>query len=185
MPRLVILGAAFAASLVLALVATPVEAQALAPTATADPPCYDNTTRFVNCGNGTVTDTVSGLIWLFDADCLSGDYASANGEAALLSDGQCGLTDNSLPGDWRLATRAEWEAILDPACAAPRIAGNGQTGSCYVDDPWASGVQSTYWSSSTDTTNTIGAWRASLTLGTAASASKAVNHFGWAVRKPR
>jgi hypothetical protein len=26
-----------------------------------DPPCFDNTNRYVNCGNGTVTDTATGL----------------------------------------------------------------------------------------------------------------------------
>ena len=36
----------------------------------ADGPCFDNTNRYVDCGNGTVTDTVTGLIWLQDADCL-------------------------------------------------------------------------------------------------------------------
>jgi hypothetical protein len=34
----------------------------------ADPPCFDNLNRYVDCGNGTVTgtvtDTVTGLIWL-------------------------------------------------------------------------------------------------------------------------
>ena len=36
----------------------------------ADGPCFDNTNRYVDCGNGTVTDTVTGLIWLQQADCL-------------------------------------------------------------------------------------------------------------------
>jgi hypothetical protein len=29
----------------------------------------DNANRYVNCGNGTVTDTVTGLIWLQNANC--------------------------------------------------------------------------------------------------------------------
>src|SRR6266540_598658 len=33
-------------------------------------PCFDNVNRYVNCHNGTVTDTVTGLIWLQQADCL-------------------------------------------------------------------------------------------------------------------
>ena len=36
----------------------------------ADGPCFDNTNRYVDCGNGTVTDTVTGLIWLKQSDCL-------------------------------------------------------------------------------------------------------------------
>ena len=27
-----------------------------------DPPCFGNIVRYVNCGNGTVTDTATGLI---------------------------------------------------------------------------------------------------------------------------
>jgi len=35
------------------------------PAATkADGPCFDNVNRYVDCGNGTLTDTVTGLIWL-------------------------------------------------------------------------------------------------------------------------
>ena len=49
----------------------------------ADGPCFDNTNRYVDCGNGTVTDTVTGLIWLKQADCLGiNDWAAANQAAA-------------------------------------------------------------------------------------------------------
>ena len=34
-----------------------------------------------------------------------------------LKDGDCGLTDKSAPGDWRLPTKAEWEATLARAGA--------------------------------------------------------------------
>jgi hypothetical protein len=67
-----------------------------------DPPCFDNINRYVDCGNGTVTDTVTGLIWLQQSDCLgSAGYANANKAAAGLKDGDCGgtLTDGSSPGD--------------------------------------------------------------------------------------
>lgn len=81
-----------------------------------DPPCFDNANRYVNCGNGTVTDTHTGLTWLQDAGCLgSGDWAAANQAAAALENGQCGLTDGSRPGDWRLPSNAEWTAMVDAA----------------------------------------------------------------------
>ena len=50
--RRVILGVLSAA--VLFSTATSVQA--------ADPPCFDNANRYVNCGNGTVTDTATGLV---------------------------------------------------------------------------------------------------------------------------
>jgi hypothetical protein len=37
--------------------------------------CGDNTLRFADCGNGTVTDTATGLTWLKDAGGL-GSLAS-------------------------------------------------------------------------------------------------------------
>src|SRR5262245_62774603 len=78
----------------------------------ADPPCFDNANRFVNCGNGTVTDTVTGLVWLRNANCFDvKSYANANRSAANLQTGRCGLTDGSAVGDWRLPTRAEWETM--------------------------------------------------------------------------
>ena len=87
-------------------------------TVKADGPCFDNTHRFVDCGNGTVHDTVTGLIWMKNANCQTifgptYTYAVANTLVRAFSDGQCGLTDGSVEGDWRLPTRAEWEAILD------------------------------------------------------------------------
>jgi hypothetical protein len=39
-------------------------------------------------------------------------WPAANNSAAALTDGQCGLTDGSAAGDWRLQTKAEWEGIL-------------------------------------------------------------------------
>ena len=35
----------------------------------AAPPCFDDANRYVDCENGTVTDTVTGLIWLKNAGC--------------------------------------------------------------------------------------------------------------------
>jgi hypothetical protein len=74
-------------------------------------PCFDNGNRYVDCGNGTVTDTVTGLVWLKNANCFGEQtYAAASQAAAGLGAGQCGLTDGSSPGDWRLPTLVEWQA---------------------------------------------------------------------------
>jgi hypothetical protein len=49
----------------------------------AAPPCFDDTNRYVNCGNGTVTDTVTGLIWLQRDRCFGQTtYPAANQAAA-------------------------------------------------------------------------------------------------------
>jgi len=81
----------------------------------ADGPCAWRGDRFAECGNGTVTDAATGLIWLQQADCLMRvPVTEAAARVAALADGQCGLFDGSAPGDWRLPTRAEWLATVAP-----------------------------------------------------------------------
>ena len=83
-----------------------------------DPPCFDNLSRYVDCGNGTVTDSVTRLVWLQDAGCLgSVDWASGGTSVADLASGQCGLSDESRLGQWRLPTLDEWQATIAPAVA--------------------------------------------------------------------
>ena len=80
-----------------------------------DGPCTWEGDRFADCGNGTVTDAATGLIWLQQADCLMNvPVAEAATRAAALSAGQCGLFDGSVAGDWRLPTRDEWLATVAP-----------------------------------------------------------------------
>jgi len=81
-----------------------------------NPPPAD---RFVDNGDGTVTDTNTGLVWLKDAYCfgLPGPYDNWNDAMALvagLSDGQCGLADGSSPGDWRLPTLQCPHPLVNP-----------------------------------------------------------------------
>jgi uncharacterized protein DUF1566 len=124
-------------------------------------PCFDNANRYVDCGNGTVTDTVTGLIWLKQADCFGvAAYAAANQAAAGLKDGDCGgsLTDGSAPGDWRLPTKDEWTATVAHAIALgctpaftrePALTNDAGT-NCWITGPSSlTGVTITdvFWSS--------------------------------------
>ena len=79
-------------------------------------PCIDKAKRYVDCGNGTVTDTATGLIWLKQANCVANaTWEDAKKAAANLKNGDCMLTDGSTPGDWRLPTITEWEATMKDA----------------------------------------------------------------------
>ena len=69
--------------------------------------------RFVNLQNGTMLDTVSKLIWLKDTQCWGGNYASSDSFANALANGQCGLTDSSVAGDWHLPANYELGSIVD------------------------------------------------------------------------
>ncbi len=74
--------------------------------------------RVTDDGNGTVTDNESGLIWLKNASSPELQGADAQGRvpnkaaalnaAATLGSGQCGLSDGSRPGDWRLPASADF-----------------------------------------------------------------------------
>jgi hypothetical protein len=120
--------------------------------ASTDGPCWALGHRYVNCGNGTVTDQVTGLIWLQQSDCLGGsDWAQANQVVQALKHGDCFLADNSIAGQWRLATRAEWEAtlLMPPApCTFPAL--TNDTGSaCWGAGPSSllNVVADAYWTS--------------------------------------
>ncbi len=123
------------------------------PSSSLDGPCWANSQRWVDCGNGTVTDQLTGLIWLAKSDCFnfSVSFAEANQTVRTLKSGTCGLSDNSIQGQWRLPTKAEWEAtLLNPAapCTFPALT-NDAGSAC-----WGNGTSSllnvvsdAYWSS--------------------------------------
>jgi hypothetical protein len=165
------------------------------PATRAAGPCFDNTNRYVDCGNGTVTDTVTGLIWLKNAACLGlANWANANGAAAALANGQCGLTDGSSAGDWRLPSKDEWVATIARAVALgckfggpgspPSLTNDAGTG-CLNSGHGTSfaGVASGfYWSSSTEETVPTLAWDAILVDGNVVNDDKGGSIRVWPVR---
>jgi len=72
--------------------------------------------RFKDNGNGTVTDTRTGLIWLKNANpCEAKNWSDAGTYCASLANGTAGLTDGSTAGQWRLPSKTELEGIgTDP-----------------------------------------------------------------------
>ncbi len=157
----------------------------------AVPPCFDNANRYVDCGNGTVTDTVTGLVWLKNANCNFADYADANAWAATLQNGMCGLTDNSSPGDWRLPTKAEWEATEARAIAlgctnsgsgGPALTNTPGT-ACYSVGPQPfTNVQTNYISVTSNEVTPSSAWFTDIAFGNLQVEPKNVGHTVWPVR---
>jgi len=68
--------------------------------------------RFVDNNNGTLTDRLTGLIWLKNGNCFGG-LTWKNGLIAAnnLANGSCGLTDGSIIGDWRLPNVKELKSL--------------------------------------------------------------------------
>ena len=142
-----------------------------------------------------MTDTVTGLTWLKNANCFGGQtYSAANQAAAGLADGQCGLTDGSSAGDWRLPTKAEWQATIARAVALGCVFGatppknypslmNDPGTACLIEGPTSfAGVQIFYWSSSADEGIPSAAWFVDLVLGNVNVGSKVFDAFVWPVR---
>jgi len=105
--------------------------------------------RFTNMGDGTIRDNKTGLIWLKDAHCFEhSDWDDAWDDAALLDDGQCGLTDASGAGDWRIPTRAEWVAFVSTEYVSPALSNTAGDGQWLEGDAFTRVRSETYWSSS-------------------------------------
>ncbi|MBL1200337.1 MAG: DUF1566 domain-containing protein [Nostoc sp. GBBB01] len=154
----------------------------------ASGPCFNNSDRYVDCGNGTVTDTMTGLIWLKKADCLEAtDWATANYKAAEIQSGDCNLSDNSSPGDWRLPTKDEVTAMLPPStlnCSTPTLVDQEGTGCFAAGTQWATDVQFNYWSSTTSPSYDAvsSASVVFLNFGGIINTSKLSLVYGWPVR---
>lgn len=120
--------------------------------------------RFIDKGDGTLMDTVTGLIWLKKANCLSGAWSSVIISINRLASGQCGLNDASTPGQWRLPNRSEMLSLSDRAPTFPQadyFVGKAQgsagptTGPTIFDNFIAFKY---YWTSTTHAADTTQAW---------------------------
>ena len=76
--------------------------------------------RFIDNKDGTVTDSMTNLIWLKNPNCFGMlDWKSAVQAAKGLKEGKCGpdptfvLSDGSSAGDWRLPTMKELCTLID------------------------------------------------------------------------
>lgn len=70
--------------------------------------------RFTDNSNGTITDNLTGLIWLKDAGCATiygTSWPITIDKVNALQSGQCGLTDNSVAGQWRVPNKNELESL--------------------------------------------------------------------------
>ncbi|MEI6155015.1 MAG: DUF1566 domain-containing protein, partial [Deltaproteobacteria bacterium] len=130
--------------------------------------------RFTDNNNGTVTDNHTGLIWLKNANCfgaknLNDAIAAANG----LENGNCGLSDSSNAGDWRLPNRKELLSLIDFSKYSPALS----AGHPFIN------VQPTlnYQSSTIYASNTVQTWNVNM-YGTAYYYNRSSNYYILPVR---
>jgi hypothetical protein len=145
--------------------------------------------RYIDNGDGTVTDNRSGLIWLKKANCFGEqNWKEAKQSAANLANGQCGLRDGSRRGMWRLPSKEEWEAMIDEKYvdrenySQPAISNAAGTGPWKEGDAFSGGQTGYYWSSTTYANNTDYAWYVNLGVGGVGDGNKSSAFYIWPVR---
>lgn len=146
------------------------------------------TNRFQDNNNGTVTDAMTGLIWLKNANCT--DAAGGivkTGEVLTwdealtwsnnLADKLCGLSDGSTAGQWRLPNARELQSLLDFGTTDPPL----PTG-----HPFTNVQTYLYWTATTRTAYPDMAWFVGFSDGYTDNADKATNtNYVWPVRGGR
>jgi hypothetical protein len=141
------------------------------------------TPRFRDNGNGTVTDNLTGLIWLKNANCFElRTWLQALGDCNSLANGSCGLSDGSSAGDWRLPNVKELLSLIDYA-VEPALPNTVGTGNWSDGDPFTNVELNCFYWSSTSTTPGGGdyAWFVT-TSGNMRTYSKGNDDCVWPVR---
>jgi hypothetical protein len=132
--------------------------------------------RFIDNGDGTVKDNLTGLVWLQDANRFGQrNWANALADCNSLADDGVDLTDGSAAGDWRLPNVKELQSLLDygndyPALPTGHPFSNVQSGPGY------------YWSSTSYTSGTGYAWFVDMDYGYAYYHDKDLDYYAWPVR---
>jgi hypothetical protein len=145
---------------------------AIAPTCCGTTNAYNTPAwtgvRFTDNGDGTVTDNLTALIWLKNANCFGWQaWATALTSANTLASPSCGLSDGSSAGQWRLPNVNELHSL----------------GPTWPPGGPFTGVRSHhYWTSTTYADGASGAWHVYLYYGDVYYDGKADGYYVWPVR---
>jgi len=149
--------------------------------------------RFTDNSNGTVTDNLSGLIWLKNANCTDtvGGVAKSSGTLTWanaltwsnsLANGNCALSDGSTAGQWRLPNYKELVSLVNLAYTNPALSNAAGTAKWTEGDVFSGVQSSSYWSSTSHAGNANNAWRLALLDGYVNGGAKSIVYFVWPVR---
>jgi hypothetical protein len=134
--------------------------------------------RFTDNEDGTVTDNLTGLIWLKNANCFGPrTWYNALSDCNGLASGICGLTDGSDAGKWRLPHIKELQSLIDFShypISLPSL------------HPFTNVLTGLYWSSTTFTSLNENAWFVAMFEGSVYYDFKSNDsNFVWPVRGGR
>jgi hypothetical protein len=148
--------------------------------------------RFTDNLDGTVTDNLTGLMWLKDANCIATNYPDFDNDGTA-EDGRItwqhsldfvvGINDGTYAicgggyNDWRLPNRKELQSLTDLGNYNPALP-SGHPFSEVQSDFYG------YWSSTTSTyaDDNSNAWRVSMYNGYVTYYNKTQNRYVWPVR---
>lgn len=141
--------------------------------------------RFTDHGDGTLTDNLTGFVWLKNADCFGQrTWSLALSDVWALSSGDCGLQDGSNAFDWRVPNRFELESLLALEYNSPTLC------DMHGDEQWIDGDRfnnvrsNAYWSSTTVGNSPAYAFTVSFHSGFVSGHPKTNEYFVWPVRDP-
>ncbi|MFN3480893.1 MAG: DUF1566 domain-containing protein, partial [Thermodesulfovibrionales bacterium] len=139
--------------------------------------------RFTDNGNGTITDNLTGLVWLKDANCANAvrtwsqalsDVNELN-TSGTMNGNNCGDTSNggSHQTDWRLPNRKELRSLIDYSQYRPALPSG---------HPFSNVQSNYYWSSTTYAGDTVNAWIVDMWFGYVDAYYKTNFLYVWPVR---
>ena len=133
--------------------------------------------RFLDNEDGTVTDQLTGLLWLQNADAFGRmPWQAALDACSGLASGDKGLDDDSKSGDWRLPNLNELRSLIDYSEKAPALP---------KPHPFSNVRSSLYWSSTTVASAPGFARFVFVGVGPSVWDSKSVRMTVWPVRNGR
>lgn len=118
------------------------------------------TPRFTDNGDGTVSDNLTGLMWLQDADCPSGqvawqaalDWIDSFNTSAVACSNYAAMTYT----DWRLPNIRELSSLVDFGETSPALP---------AGHPFVNAQSVFYWSGTSSVSNPANAWSINFTTG--------------------
>lgn len=143
--------------------------------------------RFIDNNNGTVSDRLTGLVWLKNGACamffpfdpnmgnVARTWTAAMTACNNLTNGYCGLSDNSQPGDWRLPNVRELQSLVDYGQWNPALS---------VDSPLRASTQLNldYWTSTSYASENATRWTVNFWTGGVVNRVESTTYYIRAVR---
>ncbi len=142
--------------------------------------------RFIDNGDGTITDDDTGLMWLQDANCANTvgydpngtgdgrvDWLNAGAFVDAINAGTYPACSGGGYADWHLSTRDELVSLIDDSNSSPAL----PTG-----HPFTNVLNDIYWTSTEYAPNPTDAWYVYLDDGDVNGDDKTSTDYAWAVR---